>query len=121
MNSWKSFMADITVQNVWKKNSYSWIEDCSGHFISSFKGIIDAVLRKFFPCDLNCQDSQHRILHSEAELVYESDDDVPFSKIRNQLCVIDNLSLNKSSGSGRFNNELIKKFHIVLLLSSWHR
>ncbi|GFT08251.1 hypothetical protein TNCV_3481901 [Trichonephila clavipes] len=59
MNSWKSVLADITVQNVWKKIytygmktnftkrlEISGIEVSSGNFTSSFE---DAVLRKSFP------------------------------------------------------------------------
>ncbi|GFY40042.1 reverse transcriptase domain-containing protein [Trichonephila inaurata madagascariensis] len=94
MNSWKSFLADITAQNVWKKvNTYgvktnftkrleiSGIEVSSGNFTSLFEDTVDAVLRKSFPCDPNSHDySQYRVLRSEAELVYESDDDVPFSR-----------------------------------------
>ncbi|GFS50582.1 transmembrane protein 145 [Trichonephila inaurata madagascariensis] len=94
MNSWKSFLADITVQNVWKKTytygmktnftkrlEISGIEVSSSNFTSSFEDTIDAALRKSFPCDPNSHDnSQHRVLRSEAELVYESDDDVPFSR-----------------------------------------
>ncbi|GFY68611.1 reverse transcriptase domain-containing protein [Trichonephila inaurata madagascariensis] len=123
MNSWKSFLADITVQNVWKKIytygmktnftkrlEISGIEVSSSNFTSSFEDTIDDVLRKSFPCDPNSHDnSQHRVLRSEAEFVYESDD-VPFSRTEID-CVIDNLSLNKSPGSDRINNELIKKFH----------
>ncbi|GFW19001.1 hypothetical protein TNCV_165141 [Trichonephila clavipes] len=88
MNSWKSFLADITVQNVWKKiythgmkTSFtkrleiSGIEVSSSNFTSSFEDTIDAVLKKSFPSDPNSHDnSQHRVLRSEAELVYESDD-----------------------------------------------
>ncbi|GFW84231.1 retrovirus-related Pol polyprotein from type-1 retrotransposable element R1 [Trichonephila clavipes] len=124
MNSWKSFLTDITVQNVWKKIytygmktnftkrlEISGIEVSSSNFTFLFEETIDAVLRKSFPCDPNSHDnSQHRVLRSEAELVYESDDDVPFSRTEID-CVIDNLSLNKSPGSDRINNELIKKFH----------
>ncbi|GFT38153.1 uncharacterized protein NPIL_11251 [Nephila pilipes] len=63
------------------------------------------------PRDPNSQDnSQHRVLRSEADLVYESDDDILSSRTEID-CVIDNLSLNKSPGSDRINNELIKKFH----------
>ncbi|GFS56900.1 transposon Tf2-9 polyprotein [Nephila pilipes] len=104
-NSWKSFLADITVQNVWKKIythgvktnftkrlEISGIEVSSGHFTSSFEDTIDAILRKSFPRDPNSQDnSQHRVLRSEADLVYESDDDIPFSRTEID-CVIDNLN-----------------------------
>ncbi|GFY48816.1 reverse transcriptase domain-containing protein [Trichonephila inaurata madagascariensis] len=124
LSSWKSFLADITVQNVWKKIytyevktnftkrlEISGIEVSSGNFTSSFEDTIDAVLRKSFPCDPNSHDnSQHRVLRYEAELVYESDDDVPFSRTEID-CVIDNLSLNKSPGFDRINSELVKKFH----------
>ncbi|GFT50577.1 hypothetical protein TNCV_551701 [Trichonephila clavipes] len=55
------------------------IEISSINFTSSFEETIDAVLRKSFPCDPNSHDnSQHRVLRSEAELVYESDDGVLF-------------------------------------------
>ncbi|GFY63985.1 hypothetical protein TNIN_251051 [Trichonephila inaurata madagascariensis] len=127
MNSWKSFLADITVQNVWKKIytygmktnftkrfEISGIEVSSSNFTSSFEDTIDAVLKKSFPCDpISHDNSEHRVLRSNAELVYESDDDVPFS--RTEIAwVIDNLSLNKSPGFDRINNELIKKFHNFL-------
>ncbi|GFX28524.1 RNase H domain-containing protein [Trichonephila clavipes] len=83
MNSWKSFLTDITVQNVWKKIyaygvkpnftkrlEISGIEVSSGNFTSSFEGTIDAVLRKSFPCDPSSHDNfQHRFLRFEAELV----------------------------------------------------
>ncbi|GFU71013.1 reverse transcriptase domain-containing protein [Trichonephila clavipes] len=93
MNSLKSFLADITYRmfgkkiytygmktNFTKRLEISGIEVSSSNFTSSFVETIDAVLRKYFPCDPNSHDnSQHRVLRSEAELVYESDDDVPFS------------------------------------------
>ncbi|GFY72755.1 uncharacterized protein TNIN_387811 [Trichonephila inaurata madagascariensis] len=94
MNSWKSFLADITVHNVWKKFytygmktnftkslEISGIEVSSSNFTSSFEDTIDAVMRKSFPCDPISHDNfQLRVLSSDAELVYESDDDVPFSR-----------------------------------------
>ncbi|GFV29763.1 uncharacterized protein TNCV_1925881 [Trichonephila clavipes] len=94
-----------------KRLEISGMEVSSSNFTSSFEETIEAVLRKSLPCDLNShENSQHRVLRSEAELVYESDDDVPFSRTKID-CVIDDLSLNKSPGSDRINNELIKKFH----------
>ncbi|GFY57765.1 hypothetical protein TNIN_45571 [Trichonephila inaurata madagascariensis] len=91
------------------------IEVSSGNFTSSFEDTIDAVMRKSFPCDPNSHDnSQHKGFRSEADLVYESDDDVPFSRTEID-CVIDNLSLNKSPDSDRINNELIKKFSLCPL------
>ncbi|GFY64109.1 uncharacterized protein TNIN_60021 [Trichonephila inaurata madagascariensis] len=125
MNFWKTFLADITGHNVWKeiythgvKTNFtkrleiSEIEVSSGHF-TSFEYTVDAVLRKSFPRDPNSQDnSQHRVLRSEAELVYERDDDVPFTRTEIACVIENNLSLNKSPGSDRINNELIKKFHI---------
>ncbi|GFW73223.1 uncharacterized protein TNCV_2798871 [Trichonephila clavipes] len=122
-DSWKSFLADITVENVRKKIytygvktnftkrlEISGIEVSSGNCTSSFEDTIDAFLRKYLPYDPNSHDnSQHRVLRSEAELVYESDDDIP--SLRAEIdCVIDNLSFNKSLGSDRINYELIKKF-----------
>ncbi|GFY61596.1 hypothetical protein TNIN_492631 [Trichonephila inaurata madagascariensis] len=71
------------------------------NFTSSFEDIIDAVLRKSFPCDpISHDNSEHRVLRSDAELVYESDDDVPFKRTKID-CFIDNLSLNKSPGSDK--------------------
>ncbi|GFV06645.1 uncharacterized protein TNCV_2949671 [Trichonephila clavipes] len=83
MNSWKSFLDDITVQNVWKKIytygvktnltkrlEISGIEISFGNFTSSFEDAIEAVLRKSFPWDPNSHGNpQHRVLRSEAELV----------------------------------------------------
>ncbi|GFY79569.1 hypothetical protein TNIN_67891, partial [Trichonephila inaurata madagascariensis] len=67
--------------NFTKRLEISGIEVSSSNFTSSFEDTIDVVLRKSFPCDSNSHDnSQQRVLRSEAELVYESDDDVPLSR-----------------------------------------
>ncbi|GFU78797.1 uncharacterized protein TNCV_4771601 [Trichonephila clavipes] len=102
-NVWKKIYTHGVKTNFAKRLEISGIEVYSGHFTSSIQDTIDAVLGISFPREPNSQDnSQHRVLRSEAELVYESDDDddVPFSRIEID-CVIDNLSLNKSPGTDR--------------------
>ncbi|GFY60332.1 hypothetical protein TNIN_247571 [Trichonephila inaurata madagascariensis] len=67
--------------NAARRLEVSGIEASSSNFTSSFEDTIDAALRKSFLCDPNSHDnSQHRVLRSDAELVYESDDCVPFSR-----------------------------------------
>ncbi|GFY62759.1 transforming growth factor-beta-induced protein ig-h3 [Trichonephila inaurata madagascariensis] len=57
--------------NAARRLEISGIEVSSGNFTSSFEDIIDAVLRKSFPSDPNSHDnSQHRVLRSEAELMF---------------------------------------------------
>ncbi|GFY49094.1 uncharacterized protein TNIN_462701 [Trichonephila inaurata madagascariensis] len=61
-----------TAQTVKIRLEISGIEVSSSNFTSSFEGTstIDAVLRKSFPCDPNSHNnSQHRVLRSEAELI----------------------------------------------------
>ncbi|GFY66869.1 uncharacterized protein TNIN_461541 [Trichonephila inaurata madagascariensis] len=116
-NVWEKIYTHGVKTNFAKRLEISGIEVSSGHFTTTFEDTIDAILRKSFSCDPNSQDnSQCKVLCAEAELVYESNDDVPFSKTEID-CVIDNLSLNKSPGSNRINTEL-RIFTIVLLSSA---
>ncbi|GFX71893.1 hypothetical protein TNCV_1443161 [Trichonephila clavipes] len=78
-----------------KRREIFGIEASSRHF-TSFEGTRDAFVMKSFPGHPKTRDnSQHRVLRSEVELVYKSDDDVLFS--RTEIgCIIYHLSLNKS-------------------------
>ena len=82
-----------------------------GHFTVSFEDTINVMLKKLFPHDPVSQDSpQLVIIRLEAELDYKREDDV-FFLCTEIDCVINNLSINKSTGIDRINNEMIKKFH----------
>ena len=114
MNSWKTFLAGITKQSVWKKIytnevksdfikrlEISGIGVYPGHFTASFQDITDAILNKSFPRDALSKDNpQHAVICLEAELDYRGKDDVLFSCTKID-CVIDNLCLNKSPGIDR--------------------
>ncbi|GFW81184.1 retrovirus-related Pol polyprotein from type-1 retrotransposable element R1 [Trichonephila clavipes] len=124
ISSWKKFLDEINVNNVWKKIysfgvkqqfqkriELSGIALPSGAMTNSFEETINEVLFHSFPDDCENEDDDcHKEIRSDALIYTSVTDDPPFT-IHEINAVINKLKLKKAPGPDSILNEVVKKLH----------